>query len=45
MFYELKRLQALLEEAGFMVKHVFGDYDGQNFSCNSNRLILVANAK
>jgi len=43
--YEFKRLQVLLEEAGFMVKHVYGDYDGQIFSHNSNRLILVANAK
>jgi len=43
--YELKRLQVLLEEAGFMVKRVYGDYNGQSFSSNSERLILVANAK
>jgi len=43
--YGLKRLQGLLEEAGFMVKHVYGDYVGQNFCRNSERLILVANVK
>ena len=43
--YELKRLQLLLEEAGFTVKQVYGDYDGQSFNRNSSRLILVANAK
>ena len=43
--YELKRLQVLLEKAGFMVKRVYGDYDGQSFSRNSSRLILVASAK
>jgi SAM-dependent methyltransferase len=43
--YELKSLQALLEKTGFMVKRVYGDYNGQNFSRNSSRLILVASAK
>ncbi len=43
--YELKRLQGLLENAGFMVKRVYGDYDGQSFSSKSHRLILVAAAK
>jgi len=43
--YELKRLQLLLEAAGFMVKHVYGDYDGQSFSRNSSRLIFIASAE
>ena len=43
--YEFKRLQMLLEQAGFIVKRVYGDYDGQSFSRNSSRLILVASAK
>ena len=43
--YELKHLQALLEAAGFAVKLVYGDYDGQSFSPESVRLILVASAK
>ena len=42
--YELKGLLGLLEGAGFMVKRVYGDYDGQSFSPDSNRLILVAAA-
>lgn len=43
--YELKRLQVLLEKADFMVKGVYGDYNGQSFSRNSSRLILVASAE
>lgn len=42
--YDLKGLQVLLEKAGFVVKHVYGDYDGQRFSVNSSRLIVVANS-
>jgi hypothetical protein len=38
-------LQELLERAGFAVKRVCGDYEGQQFSPSSNRLILVASAK
>jgi hypothetical protein len=40
--YECERLQWLLEKAGFSVNAVYGDYYGQSFSPNSNRLILVA---
>ncbi len=43
--YTLKALQGLLEKAGFAVKQVYGDYEGQQFSPDSNRLILVATAK
>ena len=43
--YEFKQLQGLLEQAGFMVKRVYGDYEGQQFSPVSDRLILVAEAK
>jgi SAM-dependent methyltransferase len=43
--YELVHLQGLLERAGFTVNSVYGDYEGQVFSPNSNRLILVATAK
>ncbi len=43
--YTFERLQKLLEKAGFAVKQVYGDYEGQQFSPDSNRLILVANAK
>ena len=39
--YEFKRLQGLLEKAGFTVNAVYGDYGGQSFSPNSSRLILV----
>ncbi len=43
--YALSQLQGLLEKAGFKIKAVYGDYDGQSFSPNSSRLILVATAK
>ena len=43
--YGLKPLQVMLDQAGFIVKQVYGDYDGQSFSRNSRRLILVAYAK
>jgi hypothetical protein len=43
--YEFKRLQMLLDKAGFIVERVYGDYTGQSFSRNSSRLILVATAK
>jgi len=43
--YELKRLQLLVESAGFMIKEVYGNYDRQSFSRYSSRLILVAIAK
>lgn len=37
-------LQCLMEQVGFSVKHVFGDYEGQDFSSFSRRLILIAAA-
>jgi SAM-dependent methyltransferase len=40
--YESKELQELLEKAGLTVSHVYGDYERQVFSPNSNRLIMVA---
>ncbi|MCL5949347.1 MAG: class I SAM-dependent methyltransferase [Candidatus Bathyarchaeota archaeon] len=40
--YERSRLQSLLEMAGFVVKRVYGGYDGEKFSSNSSRLIFVA---
>lgn len=43
--YEFSRLQILLDKAGFMVNRVYGDYEGQKFSADSSRLILVASAK
>ncbi len=38
-FEELKKL---LELAGFGINQVYGDYEGQSFSPNSNRLIFIA---
>lgn len=43
--YTLGGLQGLLEKAGFAVKRIYGDYEGQDFSANSSRLILVATAR
>ena len=43
--YELGRLHVLLGKAGFLVNRVYGDYEGQNFSVASSRLIVVASAK
>jgi hypothetical protein len=43
--YEFSTLQVLLEKAGFVVNRVYGDYEGQNFSPNSSRLILIAYSK
>ena len=43
--YEFSTLQVLLEKAGFVVNRVYGDYEGQNFSPNSSRLILIVYAK
>jgi len=40
--YEFRQLQVFLEQAGFTVNAVYGDYDHQSFSPSSNRLILVA---
>jgi ubiquinone/menaquinone biosynthesis C-methylase UbiE len=43
--YTLGGLQGLLEKAGFAVKRVYADYEGQDFSANSSRRILVATAR
>lgn len=43
--YELGRLHVLLGKAGFLVNRVYGDYEGQNFSVASSRLIVMASAK
>jgi SAM-dependent methyltransferase len=43
--YTLDGLQGLLEKAGFPVKAVYGDYDGQSWIADSSRLILVTAAK
>jgi hypothetical protein len=43
--YEFKRLKVLLENAGFTANQVYGDYEGQNFSRYSSRLILIASAE
>ena len=40
--YEMKHLQRLLEEAGFLVSQAYGDYDGKTFSPVSNHLIFLA---
>jgi SAM-dependent methyltransferase len=40
--YESRRLQELLEEAGFTINGIYGDYDNQLFSPNSSRLIFLA---
>ena len=41
--YKLNQLQGLLEHAGFSVNVLYGDYEGQSFSADSKRLILIAN--
>jgi SAM-dependent methyltransferase len=43
--YKFSRLQELLFEAGFLVNRVYGDYERQDFSADSNRLIILANTK
>jgi ubiquinone/menaquinone biosynthesis C-methylase UbiE len=45
LLYEATRLQELLEETGFAIKLVFGDYEGQEFCSDSPRLIFVAVAR
>ncbi len=42
--YEATALQVLLERAGFRVKGVWGDYEGQGFTDVSSRLIFLASA-
>jgi hypothetical protein len=36
-------LEGLLKKAGLAIKGVYGGYEGEDFSPNSPRLILVAN--
>jgi ubiquinone/menaquinone biosynthesis C-methylase UbiE len=43
--YELESLQRLLESGGFIVNQVYGGYENERFSWDSDRLILIANAK
>jgi SAM-dependent methyltransferase len=43
--YDLKELAGFLESACLAVKRVFGDYEGQDFSADSSRLIVVAAAR
>lgn len=43
--YERDELQECLEKAGFSVTQVLGGYEGENFSANSPRLILIVRAK
>ncbi len=43
--YGKEELQVLLENAGFTVECVFGDYERQAFSSETPRLIMRANAK
>jgi SAM-dependent methyltransferase len=40
--YTFGDMQNLLENAGFMVKAIYGDYEMQNLTDNSNRLIFLA---
>jgi ubiquinone/menaquinone biosynthesis C-methylase UbiE len=40
--YNYKTLQDLLIAAGFSLRAVYGDYDGQEFSANSPRLTIIA---
>jgi ubiquinone/menaquinone biosynthesis C-methylase UbiE len=42
--YTLGSLQGIVEKAGFSVKAVYGDYEGQTFSSESSRLIFIAKA-
>ena len=43
--YEFRQLHVLLGKAGFLVNRVYGNYEGQNFSVDSSRLIVLASAK
>jgi ubiquinone/menaquinone biosynthesis C-methylase UbiE len=43
--YECSKLESMLEMAGFVVKDVYGWYKKENYSPNSPRLILIAEAK
>ncbi|HSQ48937.1 MAG TPA: class I SAM-dependent methyltransferase [Candidatus Deferrimicrobiaceae bacterium] len=43
--YDYEQLEGFLESTGFDVKRVFGNYEGQDFSAYSSRLIVVAAAR
>ena len=43
--YKLDGLKSLLNKSGFAVKEVYGGYEGEKFSSNSPRLILLARTK
>lgn len=43
--YQRRQLKRLISEAGFAVETVLGDYEGQQFSAETPRLILLASAK
>ncbi len=43
--YMRGELEGLLVQAGFCIKKVLGDYQTQTFRSDSNRMILLANAK
>jgi aminopeptidase C len=40
--YKVSKLQSLFTKAGFVVKSVYGGYEGENLSSNSLQLILIA---
>jgi len=41
-FYTPKRLQKMLENAGFVVKTIYGSYAGEKFNTSSPRMIVIA---
>ena len=43
--FERSEMELLLEQAGFVVKDVYGDYDLASYQLESPRMILVAEAK
>ncbi len=43
--YSLPQLQKMLAEAGFIVEKVYGGYEGQEYSQDSSRLIVLAKRK
>ena len=43
--YLPKELKRLAQKAGFLVYHMFGDYEGKKYNAESPRLILLAKVK
>jgi len=43
--YEYGKLRGMLEKAGFAVKDIYGSYEGEKFSPESSRLIIVEQTK